>query len=136
MNKRPILLLFAAVLFGACDMQGVTELAPFMMDNTVRLELDGAKVFIYAEPNCQLAFNERRCEFRAHTDTMLDYFVLKLDAIPGRSGVKVNANLTWSTTKGENTKENITLDVKRISGDVIWLCDAERRIAVVVKVLE
>ena len=117
-------------------MQGVTELAPFLMDNTVRLELDGIKVFTYTEPTCQLAFNEQRCEFRAHTDTMLDYFALKLDAIPGRSGVKVNANLAWSTTKGENTKENITLDVKRISGDVIWLCDAERRIAVVAKVLE
>ena len=136
MNRHPLILFLATVLLCACDRQGVSELAPFLMDNTVRLELDGVKVFTYSESTCQLAFNEKRAEFRAQTDTMLDYFVLKLDGVPTRTGTRVEASLAWSTKTGESTKENITLDVKRISGDVIWLCDADRRIAAVVKVLE
>lgn len=136
MSKRPFIILLSALMLCSCDWQGVTDLTQFLSDNTVRLEIDGVRVFSYDDDGCQLAYNERRCEFRAHTDTMLDYFVVDLSEIPSRAGTKVNATVAWSTPNGESTKENITLEAKRISGDVIWLCDAGKRCAAVVKVLE
>lgn len=136
MKMRLYILALGLLLLCACDRQGVTELAGFITDDTVRLELDGERVFSYDEDGCQLAYNEKRCEFRAHTDTMLDYFVVNLSAVPARLGAKVSATIAWSTDTGEKTKENITLEAKRIKGDVIWLCDASRHNAVVLRVLE
>lgn len=130
------LCILAMLSLGFCSCQGVTELSSFVLDSTVRLELDGNKVFSYDEADCQLAFNESRCEFRAHSDTMLDYFVLQLSEIPNKTGTAVTANIRWSTLYGESEKENVTLETKRISGDIIWLCDASRHTAVVVRVLE
>jgi len=136
MNKRSFILLLAALLLGACDLPGVTEQAAFLSDNTVRLEIDGEKVFVYSPDLCQLAFNEKRCEFRAHTDTMLEYFVVSLDAIPQKAGEKVAATIIWSTPAGERSKENLTLEAKRIWGEALWLCDESRHYAAVVQVLE
>lgn len=134
--KRTLTLLFLCLLAASCDRQSTTDLGQFVNDGTVRLEIDGATVFRYTANVCQLAFNEGRAEFRAFTDTMLDYFVLTLDRIPETPGTRVNASLIWSSGSGEKERKNITLDAKRIKGDIIWLCDDSRRNAVVVRVLE
>ena len=129
-------LALAVLLTAACESPGATEMASFLSDSTVRLELEGEKVFTYDESTCQLAYNEKRCEFRAHTDTMLDYFVLTLTSVPSTKGSRTGARIAWSTQFGEKTKENITLEAVRISGDVIWLCDESSRNAVVIRTLE
>ncbi len=136
MKGRIASIIYIALLAAACGHQGSTELATFLADGTVRLELEGDKVFTYEETFCQLAYNEKRCEFRAHTDTMLDYFVLTMDSVPNAEGQLVNARIVWSTQFGERSKENITLEAVRISGDVIWLCDESCRNAVVIRTLE
>lgn len=134
--SRILATLSIATLFCCCQPQGVTDLSSFVADNTVRLELDGACIFRYNEKTCQLAYNEQHCEWRAHTDSMLDFFVLTLDGIPEKAGTQYNASLLWSTTSGERTKTNITLNTVRIEGDVVWLCDESCRNAVVVRILE
>lgn len=115
---------------------GETAPGQFMSDNTVRLEISGVTVFSYDESTCQLSFNETRWVFRAFTDTMLDYFEVQLQEIPGRVGDKTTATVRWSTDSGERSKENITLEARAIKGDVIWLCDESRHTAAVVRVLE
>ena len=67
---------------------------------------------------------------------MLDYFVLTLDAIPASVGEKAVANILWSVPGGESSRNRITLEAKRIEGDLIWLCDDGRHTAAVVKVLK
>lgn len=124
------------VLLCSCSGKNTTQLAPFVQDDTVRLEIDGQRVFVYDEVNCQLSFNVEHGEFRAHTDTMLDYFVVSLDEIPRRAASSVTADIIWTTKFGVKTKQNVTLDTKRIVGDVIWLCDDSQHVAAVVRVLE
>lgn len=136
MRKRLHVILISLLCACACQQQGATDLASFVANDTVRLEFDGVSVFTYVPNTCQLAYNEQRCEFRAHTDTMLDYFVITMDEVPGCAGTAVNATIVWSTSAGERTKENVTLYAKRIRGDVIWLCDDSRHTAAVVRVLE
>ena len=130
------LIILGLALLCACTTQGITDLSGFVADDTVRLEVDGERVLVYDPANCQLAYNEKRCEFRLQTDTMLDYFVLTLSEIPNRSSSGVSASITWSSTSGERTKSNIALYVRRINGDVLWLSDESCRYAVVVRVLE
>lgn len=129
-----ILLLTAGLLLGSCT--GTTVVTTFIVDDTVRLEIDGVHVFEYNDNECQLAFNATRCEFRAMKDNMLDYFSVTLDRIPERSGQKANAKVVWSSPDGEKAKKDITLEAKRIKGDVLWLCDAGGHTACVVRVLE
>ena len=131
---RTILPALLALVLTGCNNN--TPLGPFIADDTVRLEIDGTTVFLFDENSCQLSFNETRREFRAFTDTMLDYFEISLSEIPDRAGNKVTAAITWSTEVGERNKENVTLEAKRIRGDMIWLCDDGRHTAAVVRVLE
>ncbi|MBO6168919.1 MAG: hypothetical protein J6O51_03000 [Bacteroidales bacterium] len=125
----------AVIALYGCENKN-TPLDSFILDETIRLELDGVKVFVYDNNRCQLAFNEQRRLFRANSDTMLNYFELVLDRIPDKEGEDLTGNLWWSTVAGERSRNNITLNVKRIKGDIIWLCDTSQRTAVVIRVLE
>lgn len=136
MKGRALYTVIAALAFACACTQGTTHLDSFVKDETVRLELDGIKVFVHDDATCQLSFNRQRGSFRAHTDTMLDYFVVELDEIPQSAGAAVAADVFWSSTDGERSRKRITLEAKRIKGDLIWLCDDSRRIAAVVRVLE
>lgn len=127
-------ILLAALLLAGCNNN--TPIGPFVADDAVRLEIDGTTVFRFDDNTCQLSYNEAHCEFGAFTDTMLDYFRITLSEIPDRTGNKVTASITWSTEAGERHKENVTLEAKRIRGDMIWLCDDGRHTAAVVRVLE
>lgn len=135
MKKRIILLLAALIpLFCSCnDREFINE---FTRDRTVRLEIGGEKVFVYEPLHCQLSYNEQRGEFRSHTDTMLDYFVVRLDNVPFIVGQKTQATVSWSTPEGEKTKEKITLEAVALKGDVLWLCDAGHQTAAVVRLLK
>ena len=138
MTGNPIkyFLLAAVMLFISCNQTGSIDKASFLADDTVRLEINGECQFNYVPGTCQLAYNAKRCEFRVHTDTMLDYFTITLDMVPSRPGTQVQARIAWSTVSGEQKKENITLNTLRILGDVIWLCDESGRNAAVLRVLE
>ena len=129
-----IILTACLLLCFACTRS--SSLQPFLLDDTVRLEIDGNEVFTYDEPFCQLSYNEQRMEFRAMTDTMLDYFCIKLGAIPTRVGERVTASVVWSTPSGERTRNDITLEARSIKGDVIWLADSRLHTAAVVRVLK
>ena len=137
MKVRTLLATLAAILAAcACNPGGTTSLDAFVKDDTVRLELDGARVFVHDDANCQLSFNRQRGSFRSHTDTMLDYFVVELDAIPQSDGATAVADIYWSSTDGERRRKKVNLEAKRIKGDLIWLCDEGRKTAAVVRVLE
>lgn len=129
-----IILTISCLMCIACTRS--SSLTPFVSDDTVRLEIDGREVFVYDEAFCQLSYNEQRMEFRAMTDTMLDYFCITLDEIPARVGNKANATIVWSTPDGERSREEITLEAKRIKGDIIWLADGKLYTAAVVRVLK
>ncbi len=119
----------------ACESKQ-TPLQSFILDDTVRLEIDGDKVLVFDPQKCQMAYNEQRGLFRVNSDTMLDYFELTIDRIPKAMGNDVTGSIYWSTPNGERNRKNITLNVKRIRGDIIWMCDASQRTALVVRTLK
>lgn len=134
MKKISILmLLMAALSLASCNHTSVSE---FVDSDTVRLEIDGTPVFVYSDNDCQLSFNRTRNIFRAQTDTALEWFSVSLDEVPERDGDKTLASVSWSTNGIEKARNNITLEAHAVKGDVIWLCDNTRRVAVVVRILE
>lgn len=135
MRTRIILALMAVAVL-SCACVRTTSMSTLMADETVRLEIDGEKVFVYKSADCQLSYNAQRGEFRAMTDTMLDFFCLTLDTVPTRVGEKAVASMTWSSDMGERSRNEITLEAVRIKGDIIWLCDRSQHTAAVVRILE
>ena len=126
----------AAMMLNACQPQGVTELSSFVRDDTVRLEIDGVRVFSYDESLCQMALNAARGEFRVHDDTMSEFFIITMDKLPQAAGDRVNASILWTESGYERDKQNVTLVARSIRGDVIWLCDDSQRNAAVIRMLE
>lgn len=133
--KRTAGLLFAVCLL-LCGCKPDISIETFSSSDQIRLEVNGNIVMNYSAGNCQLAFNRQKCEFRVSTDTMSDYFIVRLSEIPTSEGQSVSAFIEWTTDYSIVRKNGITLDPVRIQGDKIWLWNRTDKIGTVIKILE
>lgn len=124
--RKFLLTLLCALTLYSCQSSG-TYTPEFLTDSTIRLEVGKKTNFIYSAENCQYAYNSNRCEFRAHTDNMSDYFLVKLKNRPQAEGEDIFTHyVEWTEPNGMNRrKENITLKAVKIQDDIIWLWDSK-----------
>ncbi len=92
--------------------------------------------FRYDPLTCQMSYNRTRSEFRAYTDNMSDFFIVRMDCTPAYEGETVKADLTWTTETDILTRKNLTLEVIRTEGEKLWLWSSSGRIGVSISVLE
>ena len=116
--------------------QDERQRAAFCENEGVRLLVGGSIAFSYEPNTCQLAFSRDKREFRAYTDTMSDFFVAELSRVPTTLGQRLTANLTWTTEREVLTRKNLTLEVVRLEGDMVWLWSDAGRIGLTVRILE
>lgn len=123
-------LIFASILMlgTACNTNTFTP--EFLTDDTPRMEIGKKQIFKYSPSTCQYAYNSGRCEFRAHTDNMSDYFLVRLDSTPTAEGEEVNASyLKWTEKNGtDKFKKNVTMQVVKLDGEHIWLWSSRENI--------
>ncbi len=132
--KRAAIIFLSCLMLCSCVDDRLIE--PFVQKDAVAMEQEGSTVFRYDPLTCQLSFNRDRCEFRASTDNMSDYFVLVLDRIPSRTEEKVTGTLTWTTPTDIYVKKNATFETVRLEGDKIWLWSHSGHIGLVVRMLD
>lgn len=124
------------LVLSSCDRTGGYNKADFA-DDTVSLKVDGNIIYQYYAGNGQLAYNKGRKEFRAGSDNMSDYFVLKLASLPGREEEVINGSLTWTTSDNTKTLKSVDFKVMQIKNqDTYWLWNSKQKIALVVKELK
>lgn len=130
-----ILALGLALLLGTgCNRDGFNK-ADFEITD-VCLKVKGSVVFSYVPEASQMAFNRGRKEFRAGTDTMSDYFLLKMSELPAENGQVLTGSLQWTTTDDVVTRSSLPFKVERIADDgTVWLWCESQRITVVMKLL-
>lgn len=133
-NSLRILLLGALLLLAGC--QDERQRAAFCEIEGVRLLVGGSIAFSYEPNSCQLAFSRDLREFRAYTDTMSDFFVATFSAVPSVPEQRLTADLVWTTEREVLKRKNLTLEVVRLEGDMVWLWSASGRIGLVVRILE
>lgn len=133
--KRWIFILLAgiALIYSCGDPHEVTV---FSNTDAVRLEVAGITRLVYDPFSCQMAFNRERGEFRVHTDSMSDYFIVKLSEIPTETGSEVIGDVIWTTNSEVVYRNNITLRLINSQGDKLWFWNANYRIGVEVRILE
>jgi hypothetical protein len=127
-------LLAIALLAAACNRDGFSKSDLEITD--VCLKVKGIVTYSYAPGSSQIAFNRGRKEFRAGTDTMSDYFLLKLSEVPHENGQVLTGFLQWTTDDDIVTRSGLSFKVERIGDDgTVWLWCAAQKITVVMKML-
>ena len=134
MKRFAVILLLSLLALTGC--QDERQRAAFCENEGVRLLVGGSIAFSYEPNTCQLAFSRDRQEFRAFTDTMSDFFVATFSRVPTTLGQRLTASLTWTTEREVLTRKNLTLEVVRLEGDMVWLWSDAGRIGLTVRILE
>lgn len=132
--KRFPLIFLLCIFVASCHQEAIDE--SFLLDDSVRMIYEGREVFRYEALNCQLSFNKENREFCSGTDTMSDYFAVRLNDIPFQTGQTVSGWLEWTTTTSIRTKDNVALEVVRLEGDIVWLWNSSGRTGLVIRVLD
>lgn len=134
MRRIAIILLLSLLALTGC--QDERQRAAFCENEGVRLLVGGSIAFSYEPNTCQLAFSRDLREFRAFTDSMSDFFVATFSRVPSELGQRLTASLTWTTEREVLTRKNLTLEVVRLEGDMVWLWSDAGRIGLTVRILE
>ena len=134
MRRLSIILLLSLLALTGC--QDERQRAAFCENEGVRLLVGGSIAFSYEPNTCQLAFSRDLREFRAFTDSMSDFFVATFSRVPSELGQRLTASLTWTTEREVLTRKNLTLEVVRLEGDMVWLWSDAGRIGLTVRILE
>jgi len=127
----------AAVIWSCSSCYGSKVDPDFLATTVFGLQVKGNEVFKFDYYSCQTAFNLQKKEFRAHTDTMSDYYCLTLDKLPSSTGDKVKGDLVWTSTSDVSEKEDISFVVKKVErNQMMWLWSRKEGIGVVIQIIE
>ena len=135
MKRYTHILIAVLLLVSSCD--GTHEITNFSDTDAIRLEVAGITQFFYDPITCQMAFNRERGEFRVHTDSMSDYFIIEdMSDIPTEEGQEIVADIIWTTRNDIMARKKITLKVIRLQGDKVWLWSSYGRIGAELRILD
>lgn len=127
-------LAFAALtLAHSCSPYKIDEI--LMSRDDVSLTIEGLPVFVYNEDKCQLAYNTERNEYRAMTDDMTDYFILKANQKLTTIDQQFTADLTYTTSGSPTTLKELSFTIEKISNEsgLVWVWCKECAIGIVAK---
>lgn len=133
--RKALLIFVALVVLTSCSQSEVD--ASFLEDYGVCLKVDGKVIHVYDELTWQLSYNPTSRTFRASTDNMSDYFVLKCSPLPTEVGQSISGSLEWSTSSDIKTRSGLSFTVEQMdaSGN-IWLWCSKKDIGVCVRTLD
>lgn len=130
--KRLIAIL--AILISAASCSGRLE-RDFLESPEVRLSVDNRTLFVYDPLTCQMGYDATDCRFHVMKDNASDYYMLTLSKQPSSEGEHIKGDISWTTSDSIENRKNIAFTVMKLEGDIIWLWNADQRIAVCVKKL-
>lgn len=129
-----MLALCTAFLICSCQEKGYDK--EFLERQDVSLCIDKKVAFEYNPVTCQLAYNDSRREYRAVTDNMSDYFVLRLSAVPSSKTETVTGTLSWTGEDYIKTYNNLRLEVVKMTETRTWLWSQQNKVAIIIPRME
>lgn len=133
--KKLVSIIAVLALLTSCNGERPDDV--ILSDSTPKLIVRGSTVFSYDPDMCQLAYNGSDASFRMMSDDMSEFVCVTLDHIPATEGETVLASeISWTTVYDIEVRNNITLEVLQLKGDVIWLWYPRESIALVLELLE
>ena len=113
MAMRKIFVLILALAAVSCNRFDVEEI--LLIRDDVSLTWKGEEQFSYNPASCQLGFNASRNEFRAQTDNLSSWFVIRCYEMPVAEGEEIEADISWTGTSDKieraSCRERVSLCV-------------------------
>ena len=120
-----------------CSCEGSKADPEFITTTDCNLRVNGNVVFTFDPLTCQVAFNREKCEFRANTDNMSDYYCVTLRSVPTAEDQKVKGSITWTSKSDLVTRKDLSFVVKKVDrAGRMWLWCRKERIGVVIQALD
>lgn len=109
----------------------------FITSSTIGLQVKDDVIFEYDPLTWQTSFNREKCEFRAHTDNMSDYYTLSLNLVPTGVDQKAKGDIKWTSRSSIVNKKGLTFIVKKMDrSGKLWLWCKKEQIGVTVQILD
>ena len=135
MKTRHIIIAAVAIILAtSCSDKAMLE--EFTNDvQGIGLTMKGNRVFSYDENLCQLGYDESLNQFRISDDSMTDYFVLTVDALPD-VGSETSGKLSFTTDDDLINMSGLTFKLVKKSPDgLMWFWNKKNAIGAVVRKL-
>ena len=136
MKRAPLLTLLLLSVLTGCSCEKEPEIdSAFLESTAVGLQIKGTILFSYDPLTCQLGYGYDTNQFRASNDNGTEYFTLTCDKLPVSKGQTVKGDLVFTRGNGTGKETGLKLTVEKVQGDLIWLWNSSKQIAVCVQVL-
>lgn len=130
--KRFIIIFILAVLSSGCSPEGKEFV--FMESSDISLSWKGSVQVLFNEQTCQLAYNDKRHEYRVYDDRLGDWFTLSCSQKPVAEGETIVADVSWTGDRTPKSYKGLEFTVRRVNEDgLIWLWNERNRIGIIIK---
>jgi hypothetical protein len=127
-------LIIFSLLFAMAGCNHESTMASFMESSDISLTWKGNVQVQYNDKTCQLAYNDKKHEFRVYDDRLADWFTIRCAEKPSAEGQTVVADVSWTGDRTPKVYTGLSFTVSRISEDgLIWLWNNDNRIGIIIK---
>lgn len=125
----------AAFLISGC--QGIQPDEVLLPRTDISLTVKGEDKMVYDEATCQIGYNTDRNEFRMVDDKLTNWMIFRCDATPREVGQQVKADLEYTVSDSSPKLTGLSFTVKKADDSgMVWLWNEDRKIGIVIKVLQ
>ena len=122
-------------ILGGCVKYDLDEI--LLAREDISLTWRGEEQISYDPQTWQLSCNVRKGEYRAHDDSMANYYVIKCSERPVEEGQDLVADVEWTVATNIKRYEGARFTVKKKGTDgLIWLWSNTQKIGLVIKEIE
>lgn len=89
------------------------------------IDENGGVLFGYTDEECQRSFSKSNYSARIQRDDMSCYVDMVFSVMPSAENKNVRARITVAGIAGVQGRANVSLEVKKIEEDNVWLWDSE-----------
>ena len=130
--KKLLLILTAALTVAGCNTYTMEEV--LLQQSDISLSWRGDMQVIYKSSDCQLAYNDKRCEYRVYNDKLSDWFTITCSEKPVAEGQTFTAEVGWTSAKDIKRFKNLSFKVEKTDGSGrVWLWNESDRIGIIIK---
>lgn len=131
MKDKIFLLAIFIVTAVCCTPTNVDEI--IAENQEVGITVNGKTYITYTAEGWQMAHNPTTNEYSVFNDDVTDYYVVRCNERPSSEGQSVTADVEYTTANNIVKITGITLEVKKVDKDKVWLYNVKRNILVVIK---
>ena len=103
----------------------------------ISLTIKGETIMELDPATSQIAYNSERNEFRLASDNLSDWLIFKSNATPTDVGQEVMASLEYTSQSNIKRLTDLTFSVEKTASDgTTWLWNKEKKIGIIIKVLQ